>query len=110
MSTSRVNDDAHEGPGRSGDHSTSGDRGTSQDRGTSGDRRTSGDRGTSGVRGGDGDADGRVTAAGRMEPELMRLAAILLVGAIAALLDTTIVNVAIRAIGQDLHAPLGTVQ
>jgi EmrB/QacA subfamily drug resistance transporter len=45
-----------------------------------------------------------------MEPELMRLAAILLVGAIAALLDTTIVNVAIRTIGQDLHAPLGTVQ
>ena len=40
----------------------------------------------------------------------MRLAAILLVGAIAALLDTTIVNVAIRTIGQDLHAPLGTVQ
>jgi hypothetical protein len=45
-----------------------------------------------------------------MDPELMRLAAILLVGAIAALLDTTIVNVAIRTIGQDLHAPLGTVQ
>ena len=40
----------------------------------------------------------------------MRLAAILLVGAIAALLDTTIVNVAIRTIGQDLNAPLGTVQ
>jgi hypothetical protein len=29
-----------------------------------------------------------------MDPELMRLAAVLLVGAIAALLDTTIVNVA----------------
>jgi len=40
----------------------------------------------------------------------MRLAAILLVGAIAALLDTTIVNVAIRTIGGDLHAPLGVVQ
>jgi MFS family permease len=40
----------------------------------------------------------------------MRLAAILLVGAIAALLDTTIVNVAIRTIGRDLHAPLGVVQ
>jgi hypothetical protein len=34
-----------------------------------------------------------------MDPELMRLAAILLVGAIAALLDTTIVNVAIRTSG-----------
>ena len=53
---------------------------------------------------------GEVTAAGKMDPELMRLAAILLVGAIAALLDTTIVNVAIRTIGGDLHAPLGTVQ
>ena len=40
----------------------------------------------------------------------MRLAAILLVGAMAALLDTTIVNVAIQTIGRDLHAPLGTVQ
>ena len=40
----------------------------------------------------------------------MRFAAILLVGAIAALLDTTIVNVAIRTIGRDLHAPLGVVQ
>jgi EmrB/QacA subfamily drug resistance transporter len=49
-------------------------------------------------------------AAGRIDPELMRLAAILLVGAIAALLDTTIVNVAIRTIGRDLHAPLGVVQ
>ena len=49
-------------------------------------------------------------AAERIDPELMRLAAILLVGAIAALLDTTIVNVAIRTIGRDLHAPLGVVQ
>jgi MFS family permease len=40
----------------------------------------------------------------------MRLAAVLLVGAIAALLDTTIVNVAIETIGRDLHAPLGEVQ
>src|SRR6266581_3961821 len=57
--------------------------------------------------GGDGPERG---AAGRIDPELMRLAAILLVGAIAALLDTTIVNVAIRTIGRDLHAPLGVVQ
>jgi EmrB/QacA subfamily drug resistance transporter len=57
-----------------------------------------------------GDGGSRRTGAGRIDPELMRLAAILLVGAIAALLDTTIVNVAIRTIGQDLHAPLGVVQ
>jgi EmrB/QacA subfamily drug resistance transporter len=46
----------------------------------------------------------------RIDPELLKLAAVLLVGAIAALLDTTIVNVAIRTIGRDLHAPLAEVQ
>ena len=42
----------------------------------------------------------------RIDPELIKLAAMLLVGAIAALLDTTIVNVAIHTIGRDLNAPL----
>src|ERR1041385_6048430 len=88
MSTSRVNGNAHESSGGTGDHGTDENRGISQDRG----------------------GDGRAAAAGRMDPELMRLAAILLVGAIAALLDTTIVNVAIRTIEQDLRAPLGMVQ
>ena len=55
--------------------------------------------------------DGTAAAGGeRLDPGLIKLAAVLLVGAIAALLDTTIVNVAIRTIGQDLNAPLGTVQ
>ena len=35
---------------------------------------------------------------------------ILLTGAIAALLDSTIVNVAIDAIGHGLHAPVSAVQ
>jgi EmrB/QacA subfamily drug resistance transporter len=39
-----------------------------------------------------------------------RLAAVLLIGAIAALLDTTIVNVALHTISRDLHAPLTEVQ
>jgi EmrB/QacA subfamily drug resistance transporter len=46
----------------------------------------------------------------RIDPALIKLAAVLLVGAIAALLDTTIVNVAIQTIGRDLHAPLSEVQ
>ena len=96
MSTSQVNGNAHEGPGGRGDHGTSQDHGRSVDHGTNGDR--------------GGGGNGQVTAAGKMDPGLMRLAAILLVGAMAALLDTTIVNVAIQTIGRDLHAPLGTVQ
>ena len=46
----------------------------------------------------------------RIDPGLIKLAAVLLVGSIAALLDTTIVNVAIHTIGRDLHAPLAEVQ
>jgi EmrB/QacA subfamily drug resistance transporter len=58
-----------------------------------------------------GDDRTAVTAGSdRIDPELLKLAAVLLVGAIAALLDTTIVNVAIRTIGRDLHAPLAEVQ
>ncbi|HEX3488338.1 MAG TPA: DHA2 family efflux MFS transporter permease subunit, partial [Streptosporangiaceae bacterium] len=48
--------------------------------------------------------------AGRLDPALIRLAAILLTGAIAPFLDTTIVNVAIESIGRGLHASVDTVQ
>src|ERR1700761_2426053 len=55
--------------------------------------------------------DGTAAAGGeRLDPGLIKLAAVLLVGAIAALLDTTIVNVALHTIGHDLHAPLAQVQ
>jgi EmrB/QacA subfamily drug resistance transporter len=46
----------------------------------------------------------------RLDPALIKLAVILLVGGIAAFLDTTIVNVAIGAIGHGLHAPVSAVQ
>ncbi len=45
-----------------------------------------------------------------IDPKLLKLAMVMLVGAMAALLDTTIVNVAIHTIGRDLHAPLADVQ
>jgi EmrB/QacA subfamily drug resistance transporter len=47
---------------------------------------------------------------GRLDPALVRLAAVLLVGGITPFLDTTIVNVAIAAIGHGLHAPVSAVQ
>jgi EmrB/QacA subfamily drug resistance transporter len=46
----------------------------------------------------------------RLDPALIRLAVILLVGGIAPLLDTTIVNVAIAAVGHGLNAPVSAVQ
>ncbi len=46
----------------------------------------------------------------RLDPALLRIAGILVLGAIAPLLDSTIVNVAIRTLGRDLHAPVSTVQ
>jgi EmrB/QacA subfamily drug resistance transporter len=50
------------------------------------------------------------TAAGKLDPELLKLTAILMVGAIAALLDTTIVNVGLDAIARDLHTTVATAQ
>jgi EmrB/QacA subfamily drug resistance transporter len=49
-------------------------------------------------------------ASDRIDPQLLKLAMVMLIGAMAALLDTTIVNVAIHTIGRDLHAPLADVQ
>jgi len=45
-----------------------------------------------------------------LDPALLRLAGILVVGLIAAALDTTMVNVALDRLGADLHAPVSTVQ
>ena len=50
------------------------------------------------------------TADDKLDPEVLRLALVMIVGAAAGLLDTTIVNVAIKTIGHDLHASLTTVQ
>ena len=46
----------------------------------------------------------------RLDPALIKLTAILMTGAIAALLDTTIVNVGLAAIARDLHTTVSTVQ
>jgi EmrB/QacA subfamily drug resistance transporter len=50
------------------------------------------------------------TASGRMDPALVRLVIVLLTGAIPALLDTAIVNVAVNTIGHDLHTTVSSVQ
>ncbi len=49
-------------------------------------------------------------ASGRLDPALVRLVIVLLTGAIPALLDTAIVNVAVNTIGHDLHASVSAVQ
>jgi EmrB/QacA subfamily drug resistance transporter len=46
----------------------------------------------------------------RLDPALLKLAGIVLVGAVAVQLDATIVNVAIDTLGRDLHAGLSTIQ
>jgi EmrB/QacA subfamily drug resistance transporter len=46
----------------------------------------------------------------RLGPEFVKLAAVLLVGFIAPVLDLTIVNVALATIGRDLQASVATVQ
>jgi EmrB/QacA subfamily drug resistance transporter len=54
----------------------------------------------------------RQTAAKRdkLDPAVVRLIVILLVGLIPSLLDTTIVNVAIGTIGKDLHTTVSSIQ
>ena len=48
--------------------------------------------------------------ADRLDPALLKLAGIVLVGAVAVQLDATIVSVAIDTLGRDLHAGLSTIQ
>ena len=48
--------------------------------------------------------------ADRLDPALLKLAGIVLVGAAAVQLDITIVNVAIGTLGRELHAGLSTIQ
>ena len=49
-------------------------------------------------------------APGRLDPSLIKLIVILLMGAIPSLLDTSIVNVAVDALGRDLHASVSVIQ
>jgi EmrB/QacA subfamily drug resistance transporter len=46
----------------------------------------------------------------RLDPAVIKLIVVLLTGAIPALLDTSIVNVAIDTIGHDLHTTVSTIQ
>src|SRR5580658_9163743 len=46
----------------------------------------------------------------KLDPKLVGLVVIMLLGAIPSLLDTTIVNVAIETIGRDVHTTVSSVQ
>ncbi|WP_131738902.1 DHA2 family efflux MFS transporter permease subunit [Actinomadura roseirufa] len=46
----------------------------------------------------------------RLDPALLKMSFVLVLGPILALLDTTIVNVGLAAVARDFHSPLGTVQ
>jgi EmrB/QacA subfamily drug resistance transporter len=46
----------------------------------------------------------------RIEPHVWRIAAVVVVGAIMSILDTTIVNVALETLGRDLHSSLADIQ
>ena len=48
--------------------------------------------------------------ADRLDPALLKLAGIVLVGAVAVQLDMTIVNVALDTLGRDFHAGVSTIQ
>src|SRR5437763_1356860 len=46
----------------------------------------------------------------RLDPALVKLAAVLLTGVLAVLFDTTIVSVALRTLVTQLHVPVSTIQ
>ncbi len=46
----------------------------------------------------------------RIEPHVLRVAVVIILGAIMSVLDTTIVNVALHGLSLDLHASLGAIQ
>jgi EmrB/QacA subfamily drug resistance transporter len=50
------------------------------------------------------------SAPSRIEPHVWRIAAVVIIGAMMSVLDTTIVNVALHSLSADLHAPLDRIQ
>jgi EmrB/QacA subfamily drug resistance transporter len=50
------------------------------------------------------------SSSSRIEPHVMRVAIVVILGAIMSVLDTTIVNVALHDLSGDLHAPLSSIQ
>ncbi len=55
-------------------------------------------------------ARSRARRGDKLDPALLRLVIILIIGLIPSLLDTTIVNVAIDSVGRDLHATVSEIQ
>ena len=51
-----------------------------------------------------------MSADDKLSPELIRVAIVVIVGAVMSILDTTIVNVALESLSHDLDAPLSTIQ
>jgi EmrB/QacA subfamily drug resistance transporter len=49
-------------------------------------------------------------ATGRIEGHVWRLAAVVLIGSVMSILDTTIVNVALATLGRDLHSSVSEIQ
>jgi len=54
--------------------------------------------------------DTTTAPASGIDPQLKRIAAALITGAIAVILDTTIVSVAIHELGNELDASVSTIQ
>jgi EmrB/QacA subfamily drug resistance transporter len=50
------------------------------------------------------------TSSTRVDPHVMKVAGVLIVGALAVVFDTTIVSVALHTLSTDLHAPVSTIQ
>ena len=46
----------------------------------------------------------------RLSPEIIRVAVVVVIGAVMSIIDTSIVNVALESLTNDLHAPLSTIQ
>ncbi len=46
----------------------------------------------------------------RLDPYIWRVGSVVILGSIMSILDTTIVNVALRTLGNDLHAPISQIQ
>ena len=52
----------------------------------------------------------RAKPAGAIEPHVIRVAIVIVLGSIMSIIDTTIVNVALESLSKQLHAPLDSIQ
>src|SRR5580700_4751255 len=56
------------------------------------------------------DSGAHPLASDRIEPYVWKIAGVVILGMIMSILDTTIVNVALRTLGHDLHSSLAQIQ